>query len=496
MAYTKYYSDGWKNNEDGNTPITAAALNHMENGIVTANAAATTTTAGLMSAQDKSKLNGITAGAAVTGVKGNAESSYRSGNVNLTPANIGALPSNTTYVSGVKGNSESSYRSGNVNLTPANLGAVAKSGDTMTGVLKRSSNINYNTTPSSTVTNDVIQALDSDGYARARVYQAVGDTRNKFLYIMAKDVDGSGNQTNYNQIGIGLSSSGSPIFSIGSSQGSAPTAFRSALGLGTSGAFPITVAQGGTGLTSNPSMLVNLGTTSAASIFASSPRPGVTGTLKVGNGGTGLTASPSMIVDLSSTSAANILVASPSPGITGTLPVNHGGTGRTSAPSMLTDLGSTTAANILTASPRPGITGTLAVGHGGTGATTAAAARTNLGAQAALTVEDLSSSIVVDLNSNYYSAVTKRCYRYGKVVVFNFRITVTRSINLNTNLFSGFPAPVGVVYGFGALSDTGLITDYDSVIFNTNSGHIVQFQGYRTPENGDYLYGSFTYICQ
>lgn len=38
-------------------------------------------------------------------------------------------------VTGVKGNAESSYRTGKVNLTPANVGAVAKSGDTMTGLL-------------------------------------------------------------------------------------------------------------------------------------------------------------------------------------------------------------------------------------------------------------------------------------------------------------------------------------------------------------------------
>lgn len=52
--------------------------------------AATTNAAGLMSVADKTKLNGITAGAAVTGVKGNSESSYRTGNVNLTAANVGA----------------------------------------------------------------------------------------------------------------------------------------------------------------------------------------------------------------------------------------------------------------------------------------------------------------------------------------------------------------------------------------------------------------------
>ena len=44
----------------------------------------------------------------------------------------------THPVTGVKGNAESSYRTGNVNLTPANIGAVAKSGDTMTGQLKTS----------------------------------------------------------------------------------------------------------------------------------------------------------------------------------------------------------------------------------------------------------------------------------------------------------------------------------------------------------------------
>ena len=56
----------------------------------------------------------------------------------------------------------------------------------------------------------------------------------------------------------------------------------------TGGSNPIiTVAQGGTGLTSSPSMLINLGSTSAANVLQASPRPGVTGTLPVANGGTG-----------------------------------------------------------------------------------------------------------------------------------------------------------------------------------------------------------------
>lgn len=51
----------------------------------------------------------------------------------------------------------------------------------------------------------------------------------------------------------------------------------------------LAVARGGTGVTSNPSMLTNLGSTTAASVFATSPRPGVTGTLPIANGGTGST---------------------------------------------------------------------------------------------------------------------------------------------------------------------------------------------------------------
>lgn len=126
------------------------------------------------------KLNGIESGAQVnkvTGVKGNSESSYRVGNVNITKGNIGlgnvdntsdankpistatqtaldgkvdkvtgkGLSSNdftdalltklngiesgaqVNTITGVKGNAESSYRTGNVNLTPANIGAVPTS---------------------------------------------------------------------------------------------------------------------------------------------------------------------------------------------------------------------------------------------------------------------------------------------------------------------------------------------------------------------------------
>ena len=63
---------------------------------------------------------------------------------------------------------------------------------------------------------------------------------------------------------------------------------RSTFGFSSSNVLP--VSHGGTGLTANPSMLVNLGSASASNVLSSSPRPGVTGTLPVSHGGTGATA--------------------------------------------------------------------------------------------------------------------------------------------------------------------------------------------------------------
>jgi len=56
---------------------------------------------------------------------------------------------------------------------------------------------------------------------------------------------------------------------------------------GTWNGSTIAIAHGGTGMTSNPSLLVNLASDNADSVFKASPRPGVTGLLPVGHGGTG-----------------------------------------------------------------------------------------------------------------------------------------------------------------------------------------------------------------
>lgn len=87
---------------------------------------------------------------------------------------------------------------------------------------------------------------------------------------------------------------GTSVTALGtSSAGSASTVSRSdhvhALPALTSCTGTLTVPKGGTGLTTAPSLQVNLASTSAVGIFSASPRPGVTGTLGIGNGGTGAT---------------------------------------------------------------------------------------------------------------------------------------------------------------------------------------------------------------
>lgn len=124
---------------------------------------------------EKTKLSGIEAGAqinTITGIKGSSESSYRTGNISISPANIGLGNVNNTSdlnkpistatqsalngkvdkvsgkglssedytkaekdklagieagaqvntVTGVKGNAETNYRTGNINITPTNIG--------------------------------------------------------------------------------------------------------------------------------------------------------------------------------------------------------------------------------------------------------------------------------------------------------------------------------------------------------------------------------------
>lgn len=93
---------------------------------------ASTTAAGLMSAADKSKLNGIASGAqvnSVTGVKGNAETNYRTGNVNITPANIGAAAASHNHsASNINSGTLSADRLPTVPISKGGTGATSAAG--------------------------------------------------------------------------------------------------------------------------------------------------------------------------------------------------------------------------------------------------------------------------------------------------------------------------------------------------------------------------------
>lgn len=94
--------------------------------------AATTSKAGLMSAADKTKLDGIAAGAqvnSVTGVKGNAETNYRTGNVNITPANIGAAAASHNHsASNINSGTLSADRLPTVPISKGGTGATNAAG--------------------------------------------------------------------------------------------------------------------------------------------------------------------------------------------------------------------------------------------------------------------------------------------------------------------------------------------------------------------------------
>ena len=94
------------------------------------NANATPEKNGLMSKEDKIKLDGLRDGS-VTGVKGNVETSYRAGNVNITPANIGLGNVNNTS-------------DANKPVSTAQANAIgqklSKTGDTMSGHLHLGNN--------------------------------------------------------------------------------------------------------------------------------------------------------------------------------------------------------------------------------------------------------------------------------------------------------------------------------------------------------------------
>ena len=315
-------------------------------------------------------------GGGVTGVKGNAESTYRTGNVNITPANIGAASTDiatatkaglmsaemfdkldkiesgaqknstalatttsnglmsfedktllnnlsSSSVTGVKGSSESSYHTGNVNITAANVGAAAAShvhsaGDITSGILSTARGGTGQTSLSSVSVGSAATCTGNSATATKATQDESGNNI-KASYaasisisdhtITLKNKNGASlgtvtvpdNNTTYSAATsstLGLVKTGNNITNSSGTISLTKANVTSALGYTPptqdtnttdltqmTGILPI--AKGGTAITSNPSMLTNLASTAAASVFAASPRPGVTGILPIANGGTG-----------------------------------------------------------------------------------------------------------------------------------------------------------------------------------------------------------------
>lgn len=166
--------------------------------------------------------------------------------------------------------------------------------------------------------------------------------------------------------------------------------------------------------------------------------------LSVSNGGTGLSSSPSMLTNLASASAASVLQASPRPGVTGTLPIANGGTGNTSGlaasatklatpRTIQTSLASTSSASFDgTGNVTPGITGTLPVSHGGTGSTTASGARSNLGLSA--------TGVSISPNENLanYSSYTNGSQVIGNLLILQACIILSTATNWSSNTLTLF----------------------------------------------------------
>ena len=249
------------------------------------------------------------------------------GTANITPGISGTLP--VAY--GGTGATGATAARANLGITPGNIGAYPITGGDLWGNIRintsitnrdnpTSMNLVFNSgQPASGITVNNVNApgigfhIANTGWCSIKFVPTeirfLDDSNNSYIPIRASTYYGSGsNLTNLNASNI------------------------------TSGT--LAVARGGTGLTSSPSLLVNLGATSAASIFAASPRPGITGILAVSHGGTGASSASTARTNLGAAAAEH--THSFTDDITGTVPVSRGGTGAWEAGAACTNLGAVT----------------------------------------------------------------------------------------------------------------------------------------------------------
>lgn len=199
------------------------------------------------------------------------------------------------------------------------LNALNKAGDTMSGALTMNgADINLQSTTNTIGTVPASSVSDKRVFFRDKLSTIFGKLQSIFMNDgrigmqlgAQRAVNGS---TVENNLNLYIDASGNRTVTVTS-----PQAWRSALLLGTSGAFPLTVAQGGTGATSAAGHAVFAGpngsTAGAPSFRALSAADITAGTLPIARGGTGQTgiSISTTVSDIFSSIASGITVSSAS----------------------------------------------------------------------------------------------------------------------------------------------------------------------------------------
>jgi hypothetical protein len=137
-----------------------------------------------------------------------------------------------------------------------------------------------------------------------------------------------------------------------------------------SAATPVTVVNGGTGVTTFPNGVVHANGTNALSASAVDLSAEVSGQLPVANGGTGVATFPNGVVHANGTNALSASAVDLSAEVSGQLPIANGGTGVTTFPNGVVHANGTNALSASAVDLSAEVSGQLPVANGGTGVTT------------------------------------------------------------------------------------------------------------------------------
>ena len=132
---------------------------------------------------------------------------------------IAALKSIGSLVTGVKGDKESTYRTGDVNITPANIGAIPSEGGEVTGPISMTTNDDYDAAHTDVISHFLMALTDVNGVSRHQVATTINPSGTYYTMLQAR------NESGINQISVGLDGSGNPKYFVTN-----PETFRTTIG--------------------------------------------------------------------------------------------------------------------------------------------------------------------------------------------------------------------------------------------------------------------------